>query len=92
MSYFSYYRRYLSFLLPDLTENFRVLMKLLHDNKFQIEFRLESGDVFSFNNRRLLHGRTAFNPNSGHRHLQGYYMDRDEIIGRLNFLKQNKIS
>ena len=62
---------------------------LLHDPKFQINFRLEPGDIFSFNNRRLLHGRTEFDPNSGHRHLQGYYMDRDEIIGRLNYLKQN---
>ena len=61
---------------------------LLHDDKFQIKFRLESGDIFSFNNRRVLHGRTAFDPNSGHRHLQGYYMDRDEIIGRLNYLKK----
>jgi len=61
---------------------------LLHDDKFQIKFRLEPGDIFSFNNRRLLHGRTAYNPNSGHRHLQGYYMDRDEIIGRLNFLNK----
>jgi gamma-butyrobetaine dioxygenase len=61
---------------------------LLHDDKFQIKFRLEPGDIFSFNNRRLLHGRTEFDPNSGHRHLQGYYMDRDEIIGRLNYLKK----
>jgi len=61
---------------------------LLHDDKFQINFKLEPGDIFSFNNRRVLHGRTAFNPNSGHRHLQGYYMDRDEILGRLNFLKK----
>ncbi len=62
---------------------------LLHDDKFQIKFRLKPGDIFSFNNRRVLHGRTAFNPNSGHRHLQGYYIDRDEIIGRLNYLKNN---
>ena len=61
---------------------------LLHDNKFQIKFRLNPGDIFSFNNRRVLHGRTAFDPNSGHRHLQGYYIDRDEIIGRLNYLKK----
>ncbi|MDB4081497.1 TauD/TfdA family dioxygenase [Candidatus Pelagibacter sp.] len=61
---------------------------LLHDDKFQIKFRLAPGDIFSFNNRRVLHGRTAFNPNSGHRHLQGYYMDRDEILGRLNFLNK----
>ena len=51
------------------------LGNLLHDDKFQIKFRLEPGDIFSFNNRRVLHGRTAFDPNSGHRHLQGYYMD-----------------
>ena len=62
--------------------------KLLHDDKFVVRFRLEPGDIFSFNNRRLLHGRTEFDPNSGHRHLQGYYMDRDEIIGRLNYLKK----
>ena len=61
---------------------------LLHDDKFQIKFRLEPGDIFSFNNRRILHGRTEFDPNSGNRHLQGYYMDRDEIIGRLNYLKE----
>ena len=61
---------------------------LLHDDKFQIKFRLGPGDIFSFNNRRLLHGRTAFDPNSGRRHLQGYYMDRDEIIGRLKFLRK----
>jgi len=61
---------------------------LLHDDKFVVKFRLEAGDIFCFNNRRLLHGRTEFDPNSGHRHLQGYYMDRDEIIGRLNYLKK----
>ena len=61
---------------------------LLHDDKFVVKFRLEAGDIFCFNNRRLLHGRTEFDPNSGHRHLQGYYMDRDEIIGRLKFLKK----
>ncbi len=61
---------------------------LLHDDKFVVKFRLEAGDIFCFNNRRVLHGRTEFDPNSGYRHLQGYYMDRDEIIGRLKFLKK----
>ena len=63
---------------------------LLHDDRFQIKFRLGPGDIFSFNNRRVLHGRTAFDPNSGHRHLQGYYLDRDEILGRLEYLKKYK--
>ncbi len=79
---------------PDIMENVYMAHhkfgNLLHDKKFVIKFRLNPGDIFSFNNRRVLHGRTAFNPRSGNRHLQGYYMDRDEIIGRLIYLK-NKL-
>ena len=64
------------------------LGNLLHDDQCVINFRLNPGDIFSFNNSRFLHGRSAFDVNSGHRHLQGYYIDRDEIICRLNFLKK----
>ena len=67
---------------------YRKFAELLHDKRFTINFRLKAGDIFSFNNLRVLHGRTEFDPNSGERHLQGYYIDRDEIIGRLNFLKK----
>ena len=67
---------------------YRKFAELLHDKRFTINFKLKAGDIFSFNNLRVLHGRTEFDPNSGERHLQGYYIDRDEIIGRLNFLKK----
>ena len=59
--------------------------------KFTVKFSLQAGDILSFDNRRVLHGRTSFDPNSGQRHLQGYYMDRDEIIGRLNFLNKVEV-
>jgi gamma-butyrobetaine dioxygenase len=39
-----------------------------------------------------LHGRTEFDPSSGNRHLQGYYIDQDEIISRLNFLENVKVN
>ena len=64
---------------------------LLHHNKFTIKFKLKAGDIFCFNYRRILHGRTEFNPNSGHRHLQGYYLDRDDLLGRLNYLKKIEV-
>ena len=77
---------------PELMEEFykayRRFAELIHSKKFTVNFKLNKGDVFSFDNRRVAHGRTEYNPNSGHRHLQGYYMDRDEIIGRLNYLKK----
>ena len=62
--------------------------KLLHDKRFMVEFKLKEGDIFCFNNRRVLHGRTEYDPNTGHRHLQGYYLDRDEIISRLHYLNK----
>ena len=80
---------------PDIMESFykayRKCSSLLHDQKFTVNFRLKSGDIFCFNNRRVLHGRTKFDPNSGHRHLQGYYLDRDEILSRLNYLQNIKV-
>ena len=65
--------------------------QLLHSKKFQIEFKLKAGDIFCFDNRRVLHGRKEFDPNSGNRHLQGYYIEREEIISKLNYLNGIKI-
>ena len=77
---------------PELMEKFykayRRFAELLHNKQFCVNFKLKKGDILSFDNRRVVHGRTEYDPNSGHRHLQGYYMDRDEIISRLNYLKK----
>jgi len=72
-------------------EAYRFFTSMLHDAKFMIKFRLEPGDIFCFNNRRILHGRLAFDSSSGNRHLQGYYIERDEIISRLNYFKDIKV-
>ena len=80
---------------PEIMDNFylayRKFAQLLHNNKFIVKFRLDAGDMFCFNNRRILHGRTEFDPNSGHRHLQGYYIDRDDILGKINYLNKVEI-
>jgi gamma-butyrobetaine dioxygenase len=44
---------------------------------FEIRFLLKSGDLVMFDNCRLLHGRTGFDPAEGLRHLQGCYIDID---------------
>jgi len=62
----------------------------LHSKKFQIEFKLKAGNIFCFDNRRVLHGRKEFDPNSGNRHLQGYYIEREEITSKLNYLNNIK--
>jgi len=69
-------------LLPDQeTRRFhrarRRLAELLADPAFEIRFSLRPGELVMFDNNRVLHGRAAFDPGSGYRHLQGCYIDRD---------------
>jgi gamma-butyrobetaine dioxygenase len=45
--------------------------------RFEIRFLLGAGDLVMFDNCRLLHGRTGFDPAEGLRHLQGCYIDMD---------------
>ena len=78
-------------LMKKFYEAYRKFASLVQSDNYLIKFKLEAGDIFCFNNRRILHGRTEFDPNSGPRHLQGYYIERDEILSRLNFLKKINI-
>ena len=69
-------------LLPpaDLTLYYRARQlfdRLLRLGEFELRFLLEAGDLMMMDNRRLLHGRTGFDPQEGLRHLQGCYIDID---------------
>jgi gamma-butyrobetaine dioxygenase len=47
-------------------------------DRFQIDYGFAPGDLVGFDNRRILHGRDAFE-SGGRRHLRGIYIDHDEI-------------
>ena len=68
---------------PDRVEPFyrayRQLWSLLRDPAYLLRFTLQPGEMIAFDNLRVLHGRAAFDPNTGHRHLQGAYLDRDPV-------------
>lgn len=59
------------------------LWLLVRDPRFRVTPRLKAGEMVVFDNVRVLHGREAYDPASGGRHLQGCYMDRDWILSRL---------
>jgi gamma-butyrobetaine dioxygenase len=63
--------------------------RLLREPANITRLRLNTGDALCFDNRRMLHGRTAFDPNTGHRHLQGCYIDHDMVLSRLRKLATN---
>lgn len=45
-----------------------------------VEVKMKKNDCIAFNNRRILHGRKAFDPRTGRRHLVGTYVDYDEFL------------
>jgi gamma-butyrobetaine dioxygenase len=55
----------------------RAFDHLLRSPEFEIRFKLDTGELLIMDNRRLLHGRTGFDPTEGLRHLQGCYIDID---------------
>ena len=64
----------------------RRLADLLRDPRFELRLRLQPGDVEMFANDRVLHGRSAYDPNQGMRHLQGCYIDADGPRSRYRVL------
>lgn len=80
-------------LLPqDIEPMYRALLVMWREMRnpdFYIRPRLEAGDMFILDNYRILHGRDAFDPNTGRRHLQGCYVDRDYVMSRLRVLERN---
>lgn len=55
-------------------------------DQLQARFTLAPGDVLLFDNRRVLHGRTAY-PAADRRHLQGCYADIDGLLSALEILE-----
>jgi gamma-butyrobetaine dioxygenase len=69
---------------------YRRFAELCADARFVVPLRLEAGDLFIVDNRRVLHGRTAFDGTGGRRHLQGCYADIDGLRSTLAVLRRDR--
>jgi gamma-butyrobetaine dioxygenase len=76
--------------VPRAYEAIRVFSTVAHDPELMLSYRLEPGDLVGFNNRRVLHGRDAFDPGAGRRVLRGCYLDRDDVWSRLRVLQRGR--
>jgi gamma-butyrobetaine dioxygenase len=72
--------------MVDYYRAYRIFMSETRDPANMIRFKLGSGQMAVFDNRRVLHGRSAFNPSTGHRLLHGFYVDRGEFDSRIRVL------
>nr|WP_323120193.1 gamma-butyrobetaine dioxygenase [Burkholderia alba] len=74
--------------VPSIYRAYRRFLALTREPRFRMQQRLRAGDMWAFDNRRVLHARTEFDPSTGRRHLQGCYVDRDEVLSRLRMLER----
>jgi gamma-butyrobetaine dioxygenase len=74
--------------MPAIYRALRRFQRMSREPRFRVERRLAPGDMWVFDNRRVLHARRAFDPMSGQRHLQGVYVDRDELRSRIRVLER----
>jgi alpha-ketoglutarate-dependent taurine dioxygenase len=65
----------------------KIFSRYAHDANYQMSYPFQPGDLVGFDNRRILHGRDAFDSN-GERHLEGCYLDHDDIFSTLRVLNR----
>ncbi len=74
--------------LYDFYAVYRNLMKRVRDPRYSLRHALLPGQMVMFDNRRVLHGRAAFDPASGHRHYRGYYIEHNEVDSLIRVLSR----
>ena len=66
-------------------EGYRAFTNLLMNqdimNDWELSFRANEGEILTFNQRRMLHGREKFQ-GSGQRHFQGCYIGEGEFLSK----------
>lgn len=75
----------------DLYRSLKLFNDLAYSPELMVQLKMEDGDLVWFDNLRVMHGRTGFVVEEGQyggRHLQGAYIDWDEIYSRINVLNK----
>ena len=67
----------------------RAFTRYAQNSMYQLVFRYEAGDLLAFDNRRVLHGRRAYDATTGQRYIEGIYADRDDLYSRIRTLRRN---
>jgi gamma-butyrobetaine dioxygenase len=74
--------------MPPFYDAYRRFAQLLHEPRWQLRMRLDSGTLAVFENRRTLHGRAPFSSARHARHLRGCYLTRDSVYSETALLRR----
>lgn len=69
---------------------YRRMGEIIDDPAMEVSFRLEPGESFLVDNRRVLHARKGYS-GSGNRWLQGCYADMDSLYSKLAVLEAEQL-
>ena len=72
--------------LIEFYKAYQQFCKFIEDPSLKFESTLTPGDLVIFANRRVLHGRKSYDPQSGQRHLKGAYIEYCEFKDKLRVL------
>jgi gamma-butyrobetaine dioxygenase len=73
-------------LMEDVYKAIKTFWMIVNTDELKYEYPMRSGDLHIFDNQRVLHGRTEFNPLAGERHLQQCSVNRDEFQNTIRIL------
>jgi gamma-butyrobetaine dioxygenase len=62
------------------------MWRMLRDPVYRLNLRLAPGDLIAYDNNRVMHGRAPFDPSTGERHLQGCYLNQEDVDSKLRLL------
>ena len=75
--------------LKDFYSAYRAFALELRERRYSMPAKLAAGELVIFDNRRTLHGRTAYASAKHLRHLQGCYLTRDSVMSELGVLDRS---
>lgn len=75
--------------LKDFYAAYRAFGLELREPRYSMRTKLTEGQLVLFDNRRTLHGRTAYASARHLRHLQGCYLTRDSVLSELRVLERS---
>jgi gamma-butyrobetaine dioxygenase len=76
-------------MVDEFYRSFAIFESLINDKRYLYTYLLKEGDLVLFANRRVLHGREAFD-NSGDRWLKGTYVPWDDLKNKFRVHLKNK--
>lgn len=67
---------------------YRRFAERAQSDDYLMRVRYKPGDLFAFDNRRVLHGRSAYDAAGGARFIEGVYADRDDLFSAIRVLER----